>query len=216
MSVAALIRDMIAEGATPQLILLAVEAVEARDNAAAAERAKAADRKRRQRERDAGVTVTGQSQDIPDSTPFPAPPNENNLTPPTHTPVYISRARKDSDFPMLDCADAGLWADFLKNRKAKNLPCTATAHKKLRTDLARWSQEIGWPPGEVLTACVGKGWGAIYDPRDKENGNNGRNSNNSSRNGKPVDGFTAALRHVANGPTDEPFGNDGRGMHRTA
>lgn len=95
MSVAALIRDMIAEGATPQLILIAVEAIEARDAVAAEARAKAAERKRRQRERDQSVTVTGQSQDKTQNTPFPAPPNENNLTPPTHTPVYNTpRARR--------------------------------------------------------------------------------------------------------------------------
>ena len=208
-------RLLVAKGLSADDILEVAESLRTTtDRSAGAER----QARYRARKAESNVTsdVTRDGNSVTDSTPFPAPPNENNLTPPTHTPVYISRARKDSDFPMLDCADAGLWADFLKNRKAKNLPCTATAHKKLRTDLARWSQEIGWPPGEVLTACVGKGWGAIYDPRDKENGNNGRNSNNSSRNGKAIDGFTAALRHVANGPTDEPFGNDGRGMHRTA
>lgn len=209
MSVAALIRDMIAEGATPQLILLAVEAVEARDNAAAAERAKTAERKRRQRDRDCdmGVTVTGQSQDMVEATPSLSPPNEIYLTPPIPTPVNIIPTRKGIDFPMLDCTDAVIWRDFLKNRKAKTLQNTPTAHRRLVKDLAEMAARTGWPPGKVFEACVAKGWGAIYDPRDKENGNNGRNQNNSSRNGKPVDGFAAALRHVANGSPDEPFGD---------
>jgi len=99
LSLSALIRDMIAEGATPQLILIAVEAIEARDAAAAEGRAKAAERKRRQRERDSHGTVTGQSEDIAETTPFPAPPNENNLTPPTHTPENKTRARKETPFP---------------------------------------------------------------------------------------------------------------------
>ena len=209
---AAALRLMAEKGLTLSDVAEIVAANEAKADTTATER----QRRCRANKKVGDVSRRDVTRDIPDSTPFPAPPNENNLTPPTHTPVYISRARKDSDFPMLDCADAGLWADFLKNRKAKTLPNTATAHAKLSRDLARWSQETGLLPGEVFSACVAKGWGAIYDPRDKENGNNGRNSNNSSRNGKPVDGFTAALRHVANGPTDEPFGNDGRGMHRTA
>ena len=100
MSYSDLIRSMIAEGATPQLILLAVEAVEARDNAAEKGREKAAERKRRQRarERDAGVTVTGQSRDEGETTPFPAPPNENNLTPPHPYPREYNYTREGRDF----------------------------------------------------------------------------------------------------------------------
>lgn len=156
---------MIAEGATPQLILIAVEAIEARDAVAAEVRAKAAERTRRYRQRGGGQVETHVRQYIlerdghqclecgcqealeidhiiplakgghptdednlqtlcrpcnarkrdrirkgeirgklrteseihgsPQTTPFPAPPNENNLTPPTHTPVNNTpRARR--------------------------------------------------------------------------------------------------------------------------
>lgn len=71
------------------------------------------------------------------------------------------------DFPRLDCASAEVWRDFLKNRKAKRLPCTATAHKRLCSDLEAMTARTGWPPGQVFEACVAKGWGAIYDPREK-------------------------------------------------
>jgi hypothetical protein len=72
---------------------------------------------------------------------------------------------------MLDCSTPELWADFLKNRKAKRLPNTASAHRKLQTDLAAMAAQTGWPPGQVFAACVAKGWGAIYDPRDLKHGN---------------------------------------------
>lgn len=92
MSLATLIRNMIAAGATPEAIALAVEAIEARDEAEKARRARVAERKRQQRARDAedmSVTVTGQSQDSPETVAvvaFPAPAfPPNPLSTPTHT-----------------------------------------------------------------------------------------------------------------------------------
>jgi hypothetical protein len=70
---------------------------------------------------------------------------------------------------MLDCTDPKTWGDYLKNRKAKRLPNTASAHRKLETDLAAMAARTGWPPGKVFAACVAKGWGAIYDPRESDN-----------------------------------------------
>ena len=82
-------------GAPIEAIIMACEAVEAEQNKQMVEREKAAERKRRQRERDRDVTVTGQSQDKAETTPFPAPPKDNNQTPPTHTPVNnTARARR--------------------------------------------------------------------------------------------------------------------------
>lgn len=101
MSLAQLVKDMAAAGAPIDAIIMALEAVEARDKADADRREKAAARKRaqRDRERDEGVTVTGQSQDESQAAPFPAPPNENNLTPPTHTPETKTPARKGHRLP---------------------------------------------------------------------------------------------------------------------
>ena len=72
MSYAALIREMMDAGANPQVILIAVEAMEARDKAEVERKERAAARKRaqRDRERDSRVTVTGRGRDIP---PFPRP-----------------------------------------------------------------------------------------------------------------------------------------------
>ena len=197
MSVAALIRDMIAEGATPQLILLAVEAVEARDNAAAAERAKTAERKRRQRdrERDMAVTVTGQSQDMEESTPSLSPPNDIYLTPPIPTPVNIlPRTRKETPF-------SDDWVPIL----------TPAAQKTVD----------GWPPGmfERQGAAFrdhaadkgrkSKDWQAAFrtwiGKADEWKPKNGTANRASNQSGKSQDGFTAALRYIADGPSADPF-----------
>lgn len=71
MSLAALARQMHEAGTPVEGILLALEAVEARDRDVAARKAKTAARKQaqRDRERDSHGTVTGQSEDIPDTTP---------------------------------------------------------------------------------------------------------------------------------------------------
>lgn len=204
--IATAVRHLMAAGVTGEALVAAIADMEANQAPAVdpvAEKRRAYDRERKRNKVSGGIPV--ESAESAEFTPSLSPPNEIYLTPPIPTPVNILPTRKGIDFPMLDCTDADTWRDFLKNRKAKNLPCTATAHKKLRENLARWSQETGWPPGKVFAECVAKGWGAIYDPRDKENGNNRSNQNNSGRNGRPVDGFAAALRQVADGSFDEPF-----------
>jgi hypothetical protein len=115
--------------------------------------------------RNSNVTVTGQDTDTDADTEI--------------TAKAVSNA---SAFPMLDCTDPATWADFLKNRKAKRLPNTASAHRKLETDLAGMVARTGWPPGQVFAACVAKGWGAIYDPRDRDDGN-GKQANRQTGGG---------------------------------
>ena len=161
-----------------------------------------AERQARYRARKAECSVTSdvtRDGNAVDSTPFPSPPKENNQTPPTHTPEYILPARKGSDFPMLDCTDSVTWRDFLKNRKAKTLPNTATAHAKLCRDLQKWSEETGWPPGEVFAACVAKGWGAIYDPRDKENGKSKQSRNSNDGMGVTERAARQAMHEISGG-----------------
>ena len=103
-------------------------------------------------------------------------------------------SRKDDPFPKPDWADDQVWGDFLKNRKAKKLPNTATAYSRLMADLNRLA-DAEWPPGRLLEHAAAKGWGGIYDPRGKDNGTANRTST------KPpaaTDGFAASLRYVAN------------------
>jgi len=115
----------------------------------------------------------------------------------------IARKRggaKSNGFPMLDCTDPETWADFLKNRKTKRLPNTASAHRKLETDLAAMVARTGWPPGKLFAACVERGWGAIYDPRDKTDERNTRNTagaNHTAPNGRPMGRTEAAARAAA-------------------
>lgn len=82
----------------------------------------------------------------------------------------------------------------------------------------------GWPPGTLTASIEGftahhrargnkfKDWQDawstwVLNSRKFENGRQQRAQNNSGGNGRPVDGFVAALRHVENGGFDEPFEN---------
>jgi biotin operon repressor len=159
------------------------------------------------------------SQYMDQSTPLAEPVNpvdldqSTPLTQTVHEPSIKPEAKASKcaklvdDYPMPEWAEPSVWADYMKNRKRKNKPSTPTAYKRFCDDINRLSDEE-WPPGRLLEHAAAEGWAGIYDPRDKQNGNNGRNQNNSSRNGKPVNGFAAALRHIADGPPVEPFGID--------
>lgn len=192
MKASEIMQAMIDAGAPIEAAMIALRALEderekAEAQAAEVERRRAVerDRKRRQRdkERDGDVDVTGQSRDMSgdvtlmsQDTPLSLSPNENNSNPHTHTPENTIPCARKADFPKPDWADAQVWADFLKNRKAKRLPNTATAHAKFLNDVSKLSAETGWPPGECLRACVGRGWGAIFDPRTSHDGRMGRNN----------------------------------------
>ena len=93
MSLAALARQMHEAGTPMEGILLALEALEARDSEAAQKRARVAARKQaqRDRERDSHATVTGQSGDSPAPSPF-LPPDPQPT--PTPTRMETPRARK--------------------------------------------------------------------------------------------------------------------------
>lgn len=116
--------------------------------------------------------------------------------------------RRGKHFPKPDGVEQDIWNDFLDHRKAKRAPLSNTALAAIEREAAK----AGWPLNDALAEIVARNWQSFKAEWVENNGNNGRNQNNSSRNGRPVDGFTAALRHVANGPVDEPFGNDGQRM----
>lgn len=101
MSISQLIRAMSSAGAPAEAIAIAVEAIEAAEDAVAQKRAVERDRKRRQRsnDRDTDGTITGQSRDnagtVTDQ-PSPPPPlsPQTPLTPPPPHPDKQTRARK--------------------------------------------------------------------------------------------------------------------------
>lgn len=179
-----ILQAMLDAGAPIEAAMIALRALEAKDAEIAArdaevldKRAKDAERKRQSRASgDSPRTIQGRGADVVETTPLSRPPNENISNPPTHTPPDITTRARGGDFPMLDCADPALWADFLRNRKAKRLPNTGSAHRKLQTDLAEVSARTGWPPGKVFAACVAKGWGAIYETDEMKGATNGRPS----------------------------------------
>ena len=187
MTTSELMKAMADAGAPFDAILIAVRAIEERDAAIEATRAAARERKRRQRAntRDMDGTVTGQSRDMDGTvTATPAlsrPPTENNSNPPTQThpetsPCASALARKapaGGEFPKPDWADGSVWADFLKNRRAKRLPNTATAYRGFLADIAKLATGE-WPPGRLLEHAVMKGWGAIYAPDELKGTANGK------------------------------------------
>lgn len=185
--------DLAATGMTPDQIALVMElsaavSAEARpvaDEAAARRRER--DKEYQAQKRNERRQISADSDDTADATPFPAPPNENNLTPPTHTPEYNTpRAkaeahvadwlewREKNPFPRQHWSPKPLWSDFLKNRKAKTLPNTVAAHDKLLRDIEAACLRTRWPPGKVFRACVEQGWGAIYDTPEMKEAINGR------------------------------------------
>lgn len=165
--IATAVRHLMAAGVTGEALFSAIAAMEAELRAEPKPRSAGAIRQERYRRNKASQSVTSDACDVDPSLSRPLSP-QTPLTP-THTHPDITPARKGRDFPMLDCTDTETWADFLRNRKAKRLPNTASAHRKLQSDLAGMSARTGWPPGEVFAACVARGWGAIYDPRETTN-----------------------------------------------
>lgn len=198
-----LLARLLSAGTPPELVAeVAMELARAEAAKEAIEQRRLNDRTR-QAERRARNNVTSRdTADVTDA-PLSLSPNENNSNPHTHTPENITPRARKTDFPKPDWADGQVWADFLTNRKAKRLQNTATAHAKFLNDTAKLSAETGWPPGECLRACVAKGWGAIFDPRDKHDGRSGQNfGSNSDRR----DGVARAL--------DRQLGLDGAPSNR--
>jgi len=185
--------DLAATGMTPDQIALVMElsaavSAEARPVAdEAANRRRERDKEYQAQKRNERRQISADSDDTADAAPFPAPPNENNLTPPTHTPENISTReaaeahvvdwlewREKNPFPRQHWSPKPLWADFLKNRKAKTLPNTVAAHDKLLRDIEAACLRTRWPPGKVFRACVEQGWGAIYDTAEMKEAINGQ------------------------------------------
>lgn len=106
-----------------------------------------------------------------------------------------STARARDPFPRPDFADPQNWRDFLANRKRKRLSNTSSAHKAMMADIARIADDE-WPPGRLIEHAAAKGWGGIYDPRERGNGHGNGTANNSPANRNPsrdIDAASAAL-----------------------
>lgn len=153
------------EAGTPADLVAEVAMTLARAEVAqeAIETRRSKDRERQQRKRGNVTSRDNMGQDV---TPSPLCPPLDKETPPTPPKEINPPPISPQPFPRLPIADAGLWADFLKNRKAKRLPNTATAHERLKRDLTAMAAQTGWTEAAIFRACVERGWGAIYDPTD--------------------------------------------------
>lgn len=193
--------DLAATGMTPDQIALVMElsaavSAEARPIAdESAVRRRERDKEYQAQKRNERRQISADSDDSADA-PLSRPPNENNSNPPTHTQGNITTRETANPFPRPEGVDPSLWADFRANRKAKKLTNTASAYSKFQRDLAAECARTGWPPGEVLRACVERGWGGIYKITEQ---NNGQQRQSGNRGGSTRDAAQLALARMGHG-----------------
>ena len=201
MSLAALARQMFEAGTPMEGILLALEAVEARDNAAAAKRAQAAARKQaqRDRERDCHATVTGHVSDNP---PLDKEKRTKKEINPPRTHTHETPVREADLWVCPEGVNPAHWRDFMKARKRKHCVTTPTAHAGVMNDLARLADEE-WPPGRLVELAAAKGWASINYPDEGLRNGSARNKiiSVAGSRGSSVTGFgrtgDAAARFAA-------------------
>lgn len=183
MSMSDLIQSMADAGAPMEAILIAVRALEARDNADADRRAKAAERKRLERaRRDGHATVTGQSQtkkEIP-----PTPPKEKNNN------ISITREAEFSEFWAAyprKVAKPGALKAFRKARDKADMAEIMAGlgrYQSQKPEYADWRHPATWLNDE--------GWADDYGPpQSKPPGN--RSKPNTGQ-----DAMIDALRNFSN------------------
>ena len=167
----AIIDAMIASGCTAAQLAAVVKASLAEQEARADEkRAKDAERQRRHRV-SRNVTVTTRDERDSAETPPLSPPNDIYSNPPHDPPITKSGGR--DAFPCPDWCEPAVWRDLKRNRKAKHLANTETAHRKFIAAVLGMADDE-WPPGRLVEAIAARGWGGAYDPRDDRKQTNGR------------------------------------------
>ncbi|MBO9377898.1 hypothetical protein GG804_14080 [Sphingomonas histidinilytica] len=201
--------DRLLAAGTPTVLVAEVALEIARAEVAASAKAApsaGALRMRRLRERHAASQSVTSDANVTEVTeivtePLALSPNENNSNPHTHTPEGVTPRARKAAWPCPDGVDPQHWADLMANRKAKKLAATKTAYDGQLKKLAELSDEE-WPPGRLVQHAAEHGWAAIHDPRTPKDHRNDRSPHRSQdhrfRPGpRHVDGFTAALREVA-------------------
>jgi hypothetical protein len=170
-SAAQLVAQLAAAGTPPELLAAVAQELFAGE----IERKVLADRRKNERDRKAkSRVVTGQNVTVRDRRGQPPKVSpKNNIQTPSSPPVEASEAKASSPQPRPWTLPAGvslqIWTDFLGNRKRKRLGTSDTAWTHFLGDLKRVSSQTGIPPPQLIEQCTAKGWGAIYDPRDKRN-----------------------------------------------
>lgn len=129
------------------------------------------------------------SPQTPQQTPHPHPHPEG-------TDARTRKARLAA-WPCPEGVDPVHWSDLIANRKSKRLANTATALAGIVRDLAKYADDE-WPPGRIVQHAAERGWGAIFDPRQSQGPRrNAEHRTHCREPGRPVDGFTSALRRAS-------------------
>jgi len=127
-SLSALVQEMVDAGATPQLIAIAVRAVEAAGSKDEARKAK--DRERKRLSKEFPRNIQGTSAEIPGTVPQVSPPIENiTLTPASFPSVVSPRATPRSI--LLECLSPEMTGAVIDHRRAKRSPLTLKAAQLL-------------------------------------------------------------------------------------
>jgi hypothetical protein len=201
----AIFRALVANGASPEMLLAVVEASAAVDQERL-ERKRAGNAERQHRFREARKAESNENNALqavterdsvtvsPSLDKSPPDPQKLIPTPPTHT--HEARARGTA-WPCPEGVDPNHWRDFLAGRKRKRMVTTQTALDGVLSDLAELSNDE-WPPGRLVKLAAAKGWGSINLPDGYQNGRPTTNGMAGSRKpaGRTGDGFINAIREA--------------------
>lgn len=199
MSIATLVRRLGELGATPEMIALAVEEVEANRECLDSRRTADRDRKRAQREAQKSANVTGQSAPCPGQTlsPFvppkvsPEPLSNNPPISPIPEPINAS-----AKFDLPDDIPAQPFAAFVEMRKAIGKKLTDNGKRLAVTKLRKLRDEDGWPPGEVLNHSTLNSYQGLFPPsKDRSNGQSRSQSSGVGVTGRAVAKALAGFDH---------------------
>lgn len=200
--IAEAVRHMLAAGMSHEAVVAAIADMEAsQPKDAAADRRRAWDRERKRAAREVERLSTGsppESADNADNADTPPTLDKKpqtqkiNPTPGEHT---HTGARGAASWICPEGVDRQHWNDFLTNRRTKRLGYTLTAYQAQLKTLTQLADDE-WPPGRIVEFAAARGWGAIFDPRGRDDGN-GADRRNTGSTGRPRDGFMAALHDAA-------------------
>jgi hypothetical protein len=165
----AIFRALVANGATPEMLLAVVEASAAVDEARKeSKRANNSERQSRFRERNNASNALLAVTECDGVTPPPLlDKKETSPTPPkekiNHSPrVCIALTRKAGGFGPPEGVELASWNAFAKQRRK---PIGEVAYARICKTLDE-SRESGWPPGELIDTATERGWETIFTPTE--------------------------------------------------
>lgn len=157
----AVLDALLQAGATAEMIVAAVKADMAKDEARReARRANNADRQRRFKARRRGEVVADNAGNALPSVTERDPSLSRPLSPqtphtPTHThPDNITPRVKGCAVAKPDDVPPQVWTDFLAHRRAQKAPVSETAVAGMRREAGK----AGWTLADAMAECVSRGW----------------------------------------------------------